>query len=277
MTRPRAPPRPRPAARPRTPRRSRRPRPARAPPPRRSRRTARRPRAQIHNVSLTLSTTPADVESVSDSAMRVADQLGGYVSGQLRDRAPERRHHPLRAGRQAPAGAHAARAARARQLAHAGDPGRDGLQDATGVRRARRAGVSRLAAHPALARDDRPRGLEPARAAAARRVRPSLHTSATWRGSDSRRRWQRSTSRSAATATRARAAPVKGGSWTPGDALHDAGRVLEVVAGVLLIALAVIVPIGLLALIAVLVGRLVTRRRRERALELRVRVVKIGV
>jgi hypothetical protein len=59
-----------------------------------------------------------------------------------------------------------------------------------------------------------------------------------------------------------------GGRWTPGDALHDAGRVLEVVAGVALIALAVALPIALVAAAAAGVGRLVTRRRRERALEL---------
>jgi lauroyl/myristoyl acyltransferase len=44
--------------------------------------------------------------------------------------------------------------------------------------------------------------------------------------------------------------------------------VLEVVAGVTLIALAVALPLALLAACAVLLARLFTRRRRERALEL---------
>ena len=40
-----------------------------------------------------------------------------------------------------------------------------------------------------------------------------------------------------------------GGAWTPGDALDDAARVLEVAAGVTLVALAVLLPLGLLALL----------------------------
>ena len=45
-----------------------------------------------------------------------------------------------------------------------------------------------------------------------------------------------------------------GGAWTPGDALHDAGRVVEVLAGVALVAGAALAPavlVGLLALLAV--------------------------
>jgi hypothetical protein len=57
------------------------------------------------------------------------------------------------------------------------------------------------------------------------------------------------------------------GGWTPGDALHDAGRVLEVTAGILLIVLAILLPIGLIAGFAALAGRAVTRRRRARTLD----------
>jgi hypothetical protein len=67
---------------------------------------------------------------------------------------------------------------------------------------------------------------------------------------------------------RAGAAAAPGDRWTPGDALHDAGRVLEVIAGIALIALAILVPLGLLAAAAALLGRILARRRRERALEL---------
>jgi hypothetical protein len=60
----------------------------------------------------------------------------------------------------------------------------------------------------------------------------------------------------------------EGGAWTPGDAWHDALRVLEVIAGVAVIAAAIAVPL----LIAWLLGwgarRGVTRRRRERALDM---------
>jgi hypothetical protein len=66
---------------------------------------------------------------------------------------------------------------------------------------------------------------------------------------------------------RARKQPVTpGGSWDPGDAAHDALRVLEVGAGVALIGLAVLVPLGLLGGAAGLTARTVRRRRREAAL-----------
>ena len=63
------------------------------------------------------------------------------------------------------------------------------------------------------------------------------------------------------------AAPPEG-RWTPGDAVGDALRVLEVIAGVLVIALAVLVPVGLIALLGGLAGRIVVRHRRERALDI---------
>ena len=57
------------------------------------------------------------------------------------------------------------------------------------------------------------------------------------------------------------------GGWTPGEAAHDALRVLEVVAGVLLIAAAVLAPLGALALLVVLATGAARRRRREHALD----------
>jgi len=53
-----------------------------------------------------------------------------------------------------------------------------------------------------------------------------------------------------------------------GRAAHDAGRVLVVVAGVALIVLAVLVPVGLVAALLAWVGFAVRRRRREHALDL---------
>jgi hypothetical protein len=65
-------------------------------------------------------------------------------------------------------------------------------------------------------------------------------------------------------------APVKhsGSGFTIGRGAHDAGRVLVVVAGVALITLAVLVPVGLLAALLAWVGFGVRRRRREQALDL---------
>ncbi len=58
-----------------------------------------------------------------------------------------------------------------------------------------------------------------------------------------------------------------GGAWTPRDAARDALRVLEVVAGIALVGLAVLLPLGLLVAAAVLTARLGRRRRREAALD----------
>lgn len=58
-----------------------------------------------------------------------------------------------------------------------------------------------------------------------------------------------------------------GTSFTPGSALHDAGRVLAVTAGVIVIAAAALVPVVLLALLAWPLVRAARRRRREHALD----------
>jgi Domain of unknown function (DUF4349) len=57
------------------------------------------------------------------------------------------------------------------------------------------------------------------------------------------------------------------GGFDLGDAVHDAGRVLVVGAGVLLISLAVIVPLALIATLAWFAVSRTRRRRRERALD----------
>ena len=56
------------------------------------------------------------------------------------------------------------------------------------------------------------------------------------------------------------------GAWTPADALDDAGRILEVAAGVGLVAGAVLLPLALLAAITAAGARMTRRRRREAAL-----------
>ena len=58
-----------------------------------------------------------------------------------------------------------------------------------------------------------------------------------------------------------------GGGWGIGDAFGDAGRVLTVIAGVLLISAAVLVPLGLIGAVAWMTARALIRRRRESALE----------
>jgi hypothetical protein len=56
------------------------------------------------------------------------------------------------------------------------------------------------------------------------------------------------------------------GSWGVGDALHDAGHILTIAAGVALIGLAILGPIALIALAFWLANRLRVRRLRERTL-----------
>ncbi len=55
--------------------------------------------------------------------------------------------------------------------------------------------------------------------------------------------------------------------WSFGDALDDAGRVLEVGAGVALISAAVLLPLAIIAAIAYVVVAAANRRARERALD----------
>jgi hypothetical protein len=58
------------------------------------------------------------------------------------------------------------------------------------------------------------------------------------------------------------------GAWTPGDAFRDALRVLEVIAGAALVALAVLSPLLLLGALWWVAHHGLARRRRERALDL---------
>ena len=72
----------------------------------------------------------------------------------------------------------------------------------------------------------------------------------------------------AVTLVAARGAAGAGGTWTPADAFHDALRVLEVIAGVAVIAAAVTLPLLVAWLLGWLARRGLTRRRRERALDM---------
>jgi hypothetical protein len=69
-------------------------------------------------------------------------------------------------------------------------------------------------------------------------------------------------------AERGGAAAADDGRWTPGDALDDAVRVLEVAAGIALIVLALLAPLALLGGLGALTARMLGHRRRERALDL---------
>ena len=57
------------------------------------------------------------------------------------------------------------------------------------------------------------------------------------------------------------------GGWSLGEALDDAGRVLEVIGGIALVSLAVLVPVACVGALAWLIATRVRHRRRERALD----------
>ncbi|MEA2170143.1 MAG: hypothetical protein QOF76_3443 [Solirubrobacteraceae bacterium] len=61
--------------------------------------------------------------------------------------------------------------------------------------------------------------------------------------------------------------PVKDDKWGPKDALKDAGRVLETIASVLLVALSVLVPLALVIGVVVITRRYAGKRGRARALD----------
>jgi hypothetical protein len=65
----------------------------------------------------------------------------------------------------------------------------------------------------------------------------------------------------------ARGEGAGGGGFGVGSALNDAGRILTVAAGILLIGLAVLGPLAVLAALAWLTAPALARWRRERALE----------
>jgi hypothetical protein len=225
------------------------------------------PRAQIKNVTLTLSTAAGDVETASDKAIAVADNLGGYVADSsvtARKRADITLKVPQDKLQQA--------LTQLSRLGHVSSRTQS-IEDVTDQRAQLDDAVRDARAYRDSLRDRLSKAKTDREASS---LRGRLQ-----RAEQALRDQQRAVAKLAGQTSMATidltirgnrasgdAAAAPAGRWTPGDALHDAGRVLEVVAGVLLIALAVIVPIGLLALIAVLVGRLVTRRRRERALEL---------
>jgi hypothetical protein len=225
-----------------------------------------RDRKQIQNVSITLSTTPAGVEDVSDKVIRVADTLGGYIQrSSITARQSAELTVKVPADKLEPALAQLSRIAHVRSRTQDTEDVTDQAAQLDAAVRDARAYRDSLRTRLAKATTDKQAASLRARLARAeQRLR-------------SRERDVAQLSRQTSYATidvnirgdrHSGAAAAPAGRWTPGDALHDAGRVLEVVAGIAVIAAAVALPVAVLAAIAVLLSRLLTRRRRERALEL---------
>jgi uncharacterized protein DUF4349 len=226
-------------------------------------------RAVRQDAQLTLTTPVDNVNAVSDGAIRVADRLGGYVQSSNVSTTGGSAFAALElkipAAQLSDALAQLSRLAHVQARSQAAEDETDqrsALQAAVKDARADRDGLrKRLAA----ARTEKER------AALRGRLQRAEHRIVV------RQRRVAALDREVSYATvdltikgthRPGAGAAHGSSWTPGDALHDAGRVLEVSLGVALVALAVCVPLGLLAGAAALAARLVVRRRREHALDM---------
>ncbi|MDP9293511.1 MAG: DUF4349 domain-containing protein, partial [Actinomycetota bacterium] len=224
----------------------------------------RRSRSVERSAELTLAAPPRDIDTAAAGILRVTDQVGGYVvsstvssgsSGQFELRVPERRLQD--------ALTRLSRVARVRQRTQSA---RDITAEVVSAReRLTDARTERRSLLRQLAAADTPNET------ASIRARLRLVSGQIASAKRDLRRVQTRASYSSVAVTlladHRAAGGGDGGAWTPGDALDDALRVLEVTAGVLLVALAILVPLGLLALPALLATRHAAQRRRERALD----------
>jgi hypothetical protein len=219
------------------------------------------------STELELSTTPDKVQGISDRALRIVDSLGGYVESSSVTSINRSAHASLML--KIPSAKLDTAIAQLSRLAHVKSRSQQ-ARDVTDQRAALEAAVRD-------ARADR-EGLRVRLAKAATdaersRLRAQLDRAA--------RRVTRAERRVAALARdvsyatvsleidgQPKAQPVAPtGRWTPGDAVKDALRVLEVSAGVAVIVLAALIGPALLVLLALLANRAIVHRRREQALE----------
>jgi hypothetical protein len=229
--------------------------------------TQGRDRAVLRNAAITLSTPPDEVESVVDRAIRLVDSLGGYVETSEVSSSGSRASASLTV--KIPSAKLDSGLAQISKLAHVKSRSQQ-AQDVTDQRSALEAAVrdaradrDGLRARLAKAATDKERSSLRARLDRASRRVTRAERSVAALGQEV----SFATVELSVQGTRSSGAAAPGDRWTPGDALGDAGRVLEVIAGVVLIALAILLPLAILAVLAGLGNRLVTRRRRERALE----------
>jgi hypothetical protein len=215
--------------------------------------------------SLTLTAPPREIAGLGDEVIALTDRLGGYVASSTVSSSADGGGGSLEL--KVPAGRLERAMAELSKLAHVSDRSQ-AMQDITGEHNATRSQVREAKAE----RQSLLRQL-----AAATTINETASIRARLRivanELDAARQAARRVGRRAAYATVSVTlaadadAPSAGGGWSPGDALGDAGRLLEVAAGVAIIALAAALPLALLALAAWLVVRWTVRRRRDAALD----------
>jgi hypothetical protein len=220
------------------------------------------------SAALTLAARPAELEDVADRVVRVTDAAGGFVQSSSVTSGGRRSTGGEFTLRIPSSGLQAALADLSR-LAHV----RERSQDTLDITRLSVSARDRLADAHAERASLRRRLAQAGTGAEAARLRRQLHR-ASRRVAVARRDVARAANRVrfatvtvSLVADRSAAAPGAGDRWTPGDALGDAVRVLEVAAGVALVALAFALPLGLVGGGAWLAARHGVRRRRERALD----------
>lgn len=228
----------------------------------------RRSRAVERSAALTLAAAPREVDAVADGVVRVTDSVGGFVAsssvyGSSGSEAYGSFELRIPTARLQRALADLSRLAHVRERSQASRDitaqtvsARDRLQEA---RQERQSLLRQLGRAVTINETDSLKArlrLVNRRIGAARASVERVTNRASFANV------------SVAVVADAGAGAAPDGGWTPGDAFADAVRVLEVAAGVLLIALALGIPLALLAGLGWLAGRVVTRRRRERALDL---------
>jgi hypothetical protein len=220
-------------------------------------------RSVERSAELVLATPPREIDRAASEIIRVTDELGGYVvsstvssnsSGQFELRVPERKLQT--------ALSRLSRVAKVRQRTQS-------AQDITGAvvsvserlkdaRTERRSLLRQLAAATTTNQTSSVRA----------RLRLVSGEIAGYKRDLSRVKSRATRSTIAVTLLADRKSDDNGtAGWTPGDALDDAMRILEVTAGVLLVGLALLLPLGLVGLLIWLAGRQAAQRRRERALD----------
>jgi Domain of unknown function (DUF4349) len=215
---------------------------------------------------LTLTTAPADVQDVADGVIRTAAALGGYVETSQISSSDEGGGASLRL--RVPSVRLDDAIARLSDLAHVGSLTRASTDItapvASATARLSDARAERSALLRALGKATTDREIASLR----ERLRLNRSQIAALKGelAGLRRRANLATVDVTVQGT-GKAGGGTGGAWTPKDALHDALRVLEVAAGVTLVAGAVLVPLALLAALGALAARGRRRRRRDAALD----------
>ncbi len=227
------------------------------------------PRKVQRSADLTITTPSAKFETTSDAVIRTVDRFGGIVAASSIGR--QGAHGEASFDLRIPTGRLDDALAALSKLGHVSERTQDlqditssftSVQDRLSDARAERKGL--LAALAKATTQGQIDSLK----ARLRTVRATLGRLGAERASLQRRA---DLSRVSLTLRGVKGAgattPARGDHWTPGDAAGDALRVLEVMAGVALIALAIAVPLGLLGLAIAFSARGFRRRDRERALD----------